>query len=163
MHVPLETIRLEPAKEPQMISSTATWVLVADAEGARIFNFVEKQDHWVLHDTIMGDGSSHPDQTSNFGTKASEHKGALHGHGEINAKETQERRFAHTLAHVLERGHGTQAFTRLVLVAPPKLLGQLRENLSRSLQGAVVSEVHKDYTHSGADELMTLLRPALPH
>jgi len=88
-------------------------------------------------------------------------QGGLHGHGEPNAKETQERRFAHTLAHALERGHGTKAFAKLVLVAPPKLLGDLRENLSRGLQSAVVSQVHKDYTHSGVEELMTLLRPEL--
>jgi protein required for attachment to host cells len=144
-----------------MIPSTATWVLVADARGARIFSFLEKNGQWTLHDTLKGDGSGHPDQTSDFGPKASEHKGALRGHGEPNAKETQERRFAHTLAHVLERGHGTKAFAKLVLVAPPKLLGDLRENLSRGLQSAVVSQVHKDYTHSGVEELMTLLRPEL--
>ena len=144
-----------------MIASTATWVLVADARGARIFSFLEKNGQWTLHDTLKGDGSGHLDQTSDFGPKASEHKGALHGHGEPNAKETQERRFAHTLAHVLERGHGTKAFAKLVLVAPPKLLGDLRENLSRGLQSAVVSQVHKDYTHSGVEELMTLLRPEL--
>ncbi len=144
-----------------MNPTAATWVLVADAKGARIFNFTEPNGDWKLQDTIKGDGSSHPDQTNDFGTKASEHKGALHGHGENNPKETQERRFAHTLAHVLERGLVNKAFSRLVLVAPPKLLGDLRENLSRGLQGAVVSEVHKDYTHNGVAELMTLLRPGL--
>jgi len=48
-----------------------------------------------------------------------------------------------------------------VLVAPPKLLGDLRENLSRGLQSAVVSQVHKDYTHIGVEELIDLLRPEL--
>jgi len=144
-----------------MIPSNATWVLVADAKGARIFSFLEKNGEWSLRDTLKGDGSEHPDQTAGSVAKASEHKGALHGHGENNPKETQERRFAHTLAHVLERGHGTRAFTRLMLVAPPKLLGDLRENLSKGLQDAVVSEVHKDYTHTGVVELMSLLRPEL--
>ena len=144
-----------------MNPTTATWVLVADAQGARIFSFKEKNGAWALHDTVKGDGSGHPEQTNDFGTKASEHKGALHGHGENNPKETRERRFAHTLAHVLERGHVDKAFSRLVLVAPPKLLGDLRENLSRGLQGAVVSEVNKDYTHSGVAELMALLQPTL--
>jgi protein required for attachment to host cells len=144
-----------------MTTSTATWVLIADARGARIFSFLDKNGQWTLHDTLNGDGSGHPDQTANGGPKASEHKGALHGHGEADAKEAQERRFAHTLAHVLEKGHGTQAFSKLVLVAPPKLLGDLRENLTRGLQSAVVSELHKDYTHSGVAELITLLGPVL--
>lgn len=145
-----------------MPTTNHTWVLIADANGARIFSFHDKHGQWTLHDTLKGDGSDHADQTTDFGPKASEHKGALHGHGEINPKETLERRFAHTLAHVLERGHGTKAFTKLALVAPPKLLGDLRENLSRGLHGALVAEINKDYTHSGVEDLMRLLGPELP-
>jgi protein required for attachment to host cells len=136
--------------------------VVADARAARIFTFTDKNGAWTLHETIKGDGSGHPDQTAGSVSKGSEHKGALHGHGEINPKETQERRFAHTLAHVLERGHASSAFAKLALVAPPKLLGELRENLSRALQTATVAEIHKDYTHSGVEELMRLLRSELP-
>ena len=143
------------------MSSTATWVLVADAGGARIFSFLDKNGQWTLHDTIKGDGSATPGQTQGTLQKASEHKGALHGHGEVHAKETKERRFAHTLAHVLERGHESRAFSKLALVATPKLLGELRENLSRSLQACVSSEVHKDYTHSGVEDLILRLGPEL--
>jgi len=141
---------------------TSTWVVVADARAARIFSFTDKNGEWTLRETIKGDGSGDPDQTAYSGSKASEHKGALHGHGEQNPKETQERRFAHTLAHVLERGHASNAFAKLALVAPPKLLGELRENLSRGLQTALVAEFHKDYTHCGVEELMRLLRSELP-
>jgi len=141
---------------------TSTWVVVADARAARIFSFTDKNGEWTLRETINGDGSGHPDQTAGSLSKASEHKGALHGHGEINPKETQERRFAHTLAHLLERGHASNAFARLALVAPPKLLGELRENLSRGLQTASVAELHKDYTHCGVEELKRLLRSELP-
>src|SRR5256885_5990704 len=102
-----------------MIPSTATWVLVADARGARIFSFLEKNGQWTLHDTLKGDGSGHPDQTSDFAPKASEHKGALHGPAEPNAKETQERRSPHPLANVRGRGPGTKPSAKLVLVPPP--------------------------------------------
>jgi protein required for attachment to host cells len=141
---------------------TSTWVVVADARAARIFSFTDKNGEWTLSETIKGDGSGDPDQTAHSSSKASEHKGALHGHGEQNPKETQERRFAHTLGHVLERGHASNAFAKLALVAPPKLLGELRENLSRGLQTASVAEIHKDYTHCGVEELMRLLRSELP-
>lgn len=145
-----------------MTTPGATWVLVADASGARIFGFAEKNGQWTLLESIDGAGTDHPDQTADFGAKASTHKGALHGHGVSTAKETQERRFAHTLAHVLERGREKQAFARLVLVAPPKLLGELRENLSRGLQGTIAAEVHKDYSHAGVAELIDRLGPELP-
>lgn len=146
-----------------MIPSSVTWALVADAEGARIFSFLEMNSPWTLHDTIAGDGSGQPDQTADFGPKASMHKGALHGHGQADGtgKETRERRFAHTLAHVLEKGFVARTFGKLVLVAPPRLLGELRENLSRGLQGAVAAELHKDYTHSSIEELRKLIMPSL--
>jgi len=139
-----------------------TWLVVADAHAARIFSFADKNGEWTLLETVHGDGSGDPDQTAHRGSKASEHKGALHGHGEQNPKETQERRFAHTLAHVLERGHAANAFAKLALVAPPKLLGDLRENLSRGLQAVSVAELHKDYTHLGVEELKRLLNSELP-
>ena len=145
-----------------MKNVSSTWVVVADASAARIFSFTDKNGEWSLHETIQGDGSGHPDQTATSRSKASEHKGALHGHGEQNPKETQERRFAHTLALVLERGHASNAFAKLALVAPPKLLGELRENLSRGLQPNSVAELPRDYTHCGVEELMRLLRSELP-
>ena len=145
-----------------MSASTATWVLVADAHGARIFSFVDKHDGWALRETLKGDGSGHPEQTADFGAKASEHKGALHAHGESDPKQDAERRFAHTLSRVLERGHVQGDFAKLVLVAPPKLLGGLRENLNQGLQAAVVAELPKDYVHSDAKELARLIQPHLP-
>jgi protein required for attachment to host cells len=145
-----------------MSESTATWLVVADASGARVFTFEEKNGPWTLVEELRGDGSGHPDQSGDFGKKASEHKGALHGHGEQNPKETTERRFAHTLAHVLERGLSSNRFAKLALVAPPKLLGDLRENLSRSLQATLVGQVHKDYVHFNVNELKEHLRADLP-
>ncbi len=144
------------------MTSSSTWVLVADAQGARIFSFVAKNGEWILRETLKGDGTGSHDQTADFGHKASEHKGALHAHGEADPKDTRERRFAHSLAHVLERGQVEGAFAHLVLVAPPKLLGELRENLSRGLAGAIVAEIHKDYTHQAQKELVELLRHELP-
>lgn len=145
-----------------MSVSTSTWVVVADSRAARIFGYAEKQGEWTLRETLQGDGSGHPEQTADLRSRGSEHQGALHGHGENNPKETQERRFAHTIAHVLERGHADNAFKKLALVAPPKLLGQLRENLSKGLQAASVLGLAKDYSHCGVEELMRLLRTELP-
>lgn len=54
------------------------------------------------------------------------------------------------------------AFNSLALVAPPKLLGELRENLSRGLQAKVVTELHKDLMHLTAGEIAEKLRPELP-
>ena len=138
-----------------------TWVVVADASGAEIFTYQLPSDPWAPLHHIAADGTGAP-MTKDFGAKASEHKGALHGHGSVTAKETQERHLAHSIAHALEHGMVEKAFNHLVLVAAPKLLGELRENLSRGLQALVVAEVHKDYAHRPVAEIAALVRPALP-
>src|ERR1700682_5780007 len=55
----------------------------------------------------------------------------------------------------------TRAHRNATAPPPPKQLGDLRENLSRGVQTASVAEIHKDYTHSGVEELMRLLRSEL--
>ena len=64
------------------------------------------------------------------------------------------------LQKTTERRH-IELFLELAGLRATIELGDLRENLSRGLQCAVVSQVHKDYTHNGVEELMTLLRPEL--
>ena len=119
---------------------------------------------WTLLETIGDAVPRTSEGTRDFGKKASNHKGALHGHGdnEHAEKETGERRLAHRLAHALERGLSEGAFGRLILVAAPRLLGELRENLSRGLQQTIVAELNKDYVHLSTSELQERLRPELP-
>ena len=62
----------------------------------------------------------------------------------------------------MERGHESKSFARLALVAPPKLLGALRENLSKGVHAASVAGIAKDYSHCGVEELMRLLKNELP-
>jgi protein required for attachment to host cells len=144
-----------------MIEAVKTWVLVADAEGAEVYSYAHKADPWKPIHHLKEDGTGTP-ETRDFGPKASEHKGALHAHGENDPKETQERRLAHSIAHALERGLADREYDALVLVAPPKMLGQLRENLSRGLQAKIVFETAKDLAHVPVSELAELLRPQLP-
>ena len=138
-----------------------TWVVVADASGAALFTYKFPNDPWEPLHHIAADGTGAP-MTKDFGAKASEHKGALHGHGSVTPKEPEERHLAHSIAHALEHGMVEHAFSHLVLVAAPKLLGELRENLSRGLQAMVVAEVNKDYAHRPAAEIAALVRPLLP-
>jgi protein required for attachment to host cells len=147
-----------------MSQSTWSWVVVGDSSGARIFKFDRYADTWALIEKVVADSSAVDTGTADFGRKASEHKGALHGHGNIEnvTWETAERRFAHRLAHILERGLAENAFGRLILVAQPKLLGELRENMSRGLQAKIVSEVCKDYVHLTAREIREQLIDEIP-
>jgi protein required for attachment to host cells len=144
-----------------MNQSIWTWVVVADANGARIMRFGKRTEPWQQVEHLRTDGLG-GQQTADFAAKASQHKGALHGHGEVTPKDTKERHLARAIVHALERGMVDNLFGALVLVAAPKLLGELRENLSRGLQERILAELPKDLVHEDATELARRLLPDLP-
>ena len=47
----------------------------------------------------------------------------------------------------LEKAHAEGAFERLIVVAPPVLLGDLRAHMSRGLQSILAASIDKDLTH----------------
>jgi protein required for attachment to host cells len=148
-------------EEHEMSQSELTWVVVADASGARIFSYPFKSQPWKLVQELSGAGAL-PAATSE-GAHASTHQGALKGHAAGSShKEKQERGFAHELVQVLERGMAANSFGHVALVAAPKLLGELRELLGRGLSQRVVVEVSKDYTHLNAKDLKESLFETLP-
>lgn len=114
---------------------TQTWILVGDGSHARLFetagatepwSLVRKIDHEHSHEKTHG-GDSHEDRG--------------------------EHAFARQLVAELETGRQSGAFAQLVLVAPPKFLGQLRGELGASLAACVVTSVDADYTHMPEAEL----------
>jgi len=137
------------------------WVVVADAHVARIFRYIHKHQPWQQVEELRPT-SPESEGTSGMGHRAEVHQAAVKGQAGSSPKEKEERHFAHLLAHRLERGMADEAFDALALVAPPKLLGELRETLSRGLQKRVSAELHKDYTHLPIQEVAEKLRPELP-
>ena len=65
----------------------------------------------------------------------------------------EQQRFAREVAELLERQHNQGEFQRLVLVASPGMLGDLRASLSERLQKLVCKEEDKDLTRLGTTEL----------
>jgi protein required for attachment to host cells len=63
-----------------------------------------------------------------------------------------EDRFAHELSSALYRLAHADAYQQLVIVAPPKVLGVLRESLHPEVRKRIVAEIHKDLTgHTKSD------------
>jgi protein required for attachment to host cells len=58
----------------------------------------------------------------------------------------------------LERGAADNHFRHLVLVAPPKLLGLLRDSLSRGLADRLRKSISKDWGHVPDAELPQYVR-----
>jgi protein required for attachment to host cells len=70
----------------------------------------------------------------------------------------QEQRFAAQLAEVLYKlGHAGK-FQQLVVVAPPRMLGDLRAKFHPAVSGAVIAELPRDLTQFSEPEIGAMLK-----
>ena len=76
---------------------------------------------------------------------------------------TPNTRFARDLADHLEKAANEHRFDRLVLVAAPRALGDLRGLLPKTVQGKVVAQIDKDLTNIPTRDLGKHLDAHLPH
>lgn len=65
----------------------------------------------------------------------------------IEVKEEVKLQLAKTIAEHINKAHASKAFDRLILVAPPRMLGYLRDQLDKKVMKAVIAELVKDITH----------------
>ena len=71
--------------------------------------------------------------------------------------------FARDLSDHLEKAANEHRFDRLILVAAPKALGDLRELLPKTVHGKIVAEIDKDLTNVPTRELGKHLDEHLRH
>ena len=144
-----------------------TWILVADASVARIFEKPPKHDHidgppkYTLIGTPLRSSDIRSDRAGRtfdrvgFGRHAKEPV--------TDPSRVKKSRFAHAIAEKLDSERKREAFNRLILVAPPRFLGDLRKNLAEPVRKLMVAEIAKDLaslpTSEIDDRLGIVLRP----
>ena len=69
-----------------------------------------------------------------------------------------ETRFATELAAEINRAAQAHEFKKLVVVAPPKALGDLRSEFSQEAQKRISAEINKDLTNHTIPEIEKLLQ-----
>lgn len=67
--------------------------------------------------------------------------------------ELEKERFAHHLAERLYKLVQKRPHTKLILVAAPKVLGEMREALHKEVGACVIGELAKDLTHHPVSEI----------
>jgi len=144
-----------------MPRAVTTWVLVADGSRARLFvnEVVGKGLKPALDQEFVGtklpSREIATDKPGRAFDSAGEGRHAMEPPTDPHRREKQA--FAHELADVLEDGRKRNAFDRLVVVAPPEALGDLRSAFSDALRRMVSAELNKDLTkipiHGLADYL----------
>ncbi|MCS7267500.1 MAG: host attachment protein [Geminicoccaceae bacterium] len=139
------------------------WVVVADGARARIFQGDPRVGGLELvMPELFGRGREKGSEllADRPGRSVdSSHVGNRHAmEPSTDPKEVEKLRFARELAEKLEEANNAGRFARLMLVAPPKMMGELRELLSEKVKEKVVREVEKDLTWVSVHELPEHLR-----
>lgn len=141
------------------------WVLVADAARARLFEVEQPQLTLrpALEEELIGTNlpsreiaSDRPGRSFDSGGEGRHAMEpstdpARHAQGE----------FARDVARLVDQKRESGLFDRLVVVAPPQFLGDLRALMPQQLKAAVSAEVAKDLSKLPRHELQDHLREVL--
>lgn len=134
-----------------------TWILIADASRARIFEVEDGQHLQLVRELLYPKGRAMAQEL------VSDEPGRLAkgGGGQVfsamdprtSPHEVEAKHFAAQLAHALHDGRVHNKYESLALVAPPHFLGLLRDGLDPEVGKMVVAAVNSDYTHAPEHEL----------
>ena len=131
-------------------------VLVAD--GAKLMFFRNEGDADALNlkvvDAVEQPHAADRDIKSDFAGQ----KPGGNAAGEADYQRQAEDRFAAEAAAVINRAALNGGFERLVVVAPPKTLGELRRHYHKQVEARIVAEIPKDLVGHPVDRIEAALR-----
>lgn len=99
-------------------------------------------------------GSGH--QGSSFGGGASHRS----GYEQTDFHQLEEDRFAGETAEMLKKRALKNGFDKLIVVAPPRTLGELRKHYHKTVEQRIVGEVNKDLTTHPVSEIEAIIKSA---
>ena len=147
-----------------MLADGETWFLLADGRKARVLvelrrggDLKERHD-WAMSiaDEDLYDPQDRPPRSvdrAGAGRHAMDKGRNLH--------EAEEQKFLKRVAERLGDAARHNAFDHLVLAAPPRALGALREELSEAVRGRVRAEIVKDIVEEDDAQLRARLSETL--
>ncbi|MGJ5620126.1 host attachment family protein [Sulfitobacter sp. MF3-043] len=144
--------------------SNGTWVLVADGEKALFLeNQTDGEDPFL--EVIRQEEQDNPptrEQAANrpgrFNDGPSVHRSAV---ADTDWHQLAKERFAKDLADILFTQAHKGAFEKIVIVAPPQTLGELRNELHKEVADKVVGEVPKTLTNHPIPEIEKIVKNEL--
>ena len=131
-----------------------TTVIVADSARARIFETgtvidqLEEREAFVHSEAHL----MNTDLVSDSAGKSSHLRGTLNP--PTPAKEHEAQNFAKLLGRHLKELHNQRHFENLVLIAPPKFLGMLRNELLRPVDKLVTFTIDKDLSTASIESII---------
>lgn len=147
------------------MKNKTTWILIADAARARIVRNdgpgrgVEAVKGLTFEQERLKSGDLMADKPGR--TFDSVGAGRHSVEFSSDAVREQDRTFAGSLVSVLQVALARGDFDRLVVIAPPRALGDLRSALTAPLKAVLHAELGKDLTHVPNSELAAHLEAVL--
>lgn len=137
-----------------------TWILSASRGGARLFERVGGEEVRSLQDIAHPDGRlKNQDIDTDAPTRTFDSFGqGQHGTGaHLSPTEHIAQQFAKALAEMLSKGRTDHAYTRLVLMAEPGFLGELRNSLDEHTAALVSKTIGKNLPDINERDLVAYL------
>lgn len=140
------------------MKKTVTYILVADGARARLY-----ANHGVGKGLQPVSGATHKADLHHHDREILTDKPGR-GHNSVGEARSamepptvwhrfEKHKFAREMAKVLDAAAANKAFDRLILVAPPATLGDLRTELGDATRKMVMAELPKDLTRHAEQEL----------
>ncbi len=137
------------------------WIMVADGEKAVFLrNLTDAEDpHFEVIRKEEQENPSDREQSANRpGRKADNGTGQSSAMDDTDWHELAKERFADEMAERLYGFAHRGRFEKILLVAPPKTLGELRRKLHKEVESRVIGEVPKSMTNLPIDKIEDLLQ-----
>lgn len=140
----------------RLIVRNDAWVLIGD--GRRALFFVNKGSPDLLDlrilETRVDDNPATRDQGSDRPGRAfASVGGARSAVADTDWHVVEEARFARAIAERINAGAEAGEFSEIIIVAPPRTLGEIRKELSKKAHESVAGEVGKDLTRHPLAEI----------
>lgn len=148
-----------------MPKSNDIWILTADRRRARIFSADTPHSQQLTEIQSFFQPDSAFQDRELVEPKPGRHQtsgGARHGiDSRTSEREKSATKFVKDLVGKLEKAHHNGQFSKLLLVASPDILGEIRHQLSNTLKQNVTFELDKELTLLRPEELREHLPKAL--
>lgn len=142
------------------------WVVVADAATCRIY----ATDEWMGDYTLLAERANERAHLDVADIQSDRRGATRAGPGlersaldpRHDPRDLERQKWAREIADHLDRARGEGQWERIVVAAPPRLLGQLRAELSEATRRALVASIDKDLVKTPAHQLPEVIRAQLP-
>jgi protein required for attachment to host cells len=153
----LKSFSKRPVVRPNWIPRT--WIMIIDRHIVRIYEKNKKGLEPI--GMALPDMAGKPEITNkSVGRVVSSSGESAHHKYEPHMNESQQEdlSFVHQISDWLDKAVWEDAFDRLILVAPPKILGNFRKVMNQPVQTRIIAEINKDLTKLNERDLREELK-----